>query len=651
MRFVSSLWRGLFILLLTAVAQAATVTTSDEVTISGPFALEAKTEAWIATQSAKIFLPSASPRSPLVSDVPVSCWRRYDLDAPLAKRGQQLWFTIGTLDRRTEAFLVVDNHVIESAAAGYAVPITQRTVPVQDLALPLTTWHGGSASVYVRYSTALPPLARPKIRETAAVVAAHNSGLAFDFSYFGAFAMLLIVRCGLFLFHRDRATRDYVLLTIGLMIGVVARAGYWDVYLAPQLGTPFLLGDFRFLIRIINSVLAWRTVNSFFDFRRTLPRLDRTMRIATWVALALALVAFAVPSPFKVALSGIVQLMASVLIAGGCVAGIQRRVPGAISFSIGWVWIVFLTSLISAHAFGLGPNLDQEFLTRITILALLWENTVNTIVITRRFRNLQAIENLAAVRGQQASHRKQLLKLLTHDIANPASAIKNSVWLLRRSVNNQDAGRSIENADRIDAGVKEIFDIVSRVRTLDLASGENVKLEPIDVVPVIASTLEGFQPRLEAKQMVVKTRFESKAVFARADRVLLASSLLANALSNAIKFSPRGGSIEVNVSTQQESVLIVIRDFGIGIPAEDRRRLEELAIPIPSRTGTEHEEGTGFGLQIMSTVAREMGGTVAIRSQTADEHQGPSGTTIVISLPAAKPSAPPRRAPLPLTER
>lgn len=626
--FVTLLW--------VTLAHAATVTNADEVRVSEPLPLDAPTEAWISAQSAKIFGPSASPRSPFSSDLPVGCWRKYEVSAPAAKRGQQLWFVLSSLDRRSEAFLVVDGHVIESAAAGYAVPITQRTIPVQDLALTLSTWRGGTASVYVHFPTAQPPLLSPKVRETSEVMAAHSSGVAFDFAYFGAFAMLLIVRGGLFFFYRERATRDYVLLTVGLMVGVVARAGYWDIYLAPQLGSTVLLGDFRFLIRIVNSVLAWRTVNSFFNFRATAPRMDLTLRAATWATFGFAAFAFFAPSVVRVAISGLIQLAAAILILAGCIVAIRRRLPGALSFSLGWMWIIVLTAFVSAQALGLPPLLDQESLTRLTILALLWENTVNTAVITYRFRHMQNIEHLATVRGQQSSHRRQLLKLLSHDIANPASAIKNSVWLLRRSIANSEASKSLENADRIDAGAKEIFDIVSRVKALDPDFSGHIKRDAVSVVPIIKSTLEGFKPRIESKSLTVNTRFESNEIVASADRVLLSSSVLANALSNAIKFSRRAGTIEVNVSTFRGTVLIVIRDFGIGIPAADRQQLEDLEIPLPSRPGTENEEGTGFGLQIMSHVTREMGGTLAIRSQTAEDRKGPSGTTIVISLPAAE---------------
>jgi signal transduction histidine kinase len=113
---------------------------------------------------------------------------------------------------------------------------------------------------------------------------------------------------------------------------------------------------------------------------------------------------------------------------------------------------------------------------------------------------------------------------------------------------------------------------------------------------------------------------------------MLRLSVIANALSNAIKFSHGGGVIEVSITRAAGEMVLRIRDHGIGIPAELREMLAQSG-RITSRAGTMHEEGTGLGVTLMRDFVEAMGGRFHLESRTAEESPADHGTTIEIRLP------------------
>ena len=622
---------------LAGVARAAPSGSIALPTLTGPFPVDAATQTWIgawADQNLVAQLPRTwvSPGSTERAQ-----WQRYDLTAsgPLEDRGLRISVE-ATPFRRLEAFLVVDGKVIASDTAGYAVPFASRKFPVNDLALPLTKIRGGTTALYFRVLGPFLPLISPRVVHSHDLIAKQSRVLAMDFTYIGALAVVLLIRLILYAQFRDHASRCYLLTAVGLLVGVIGRAGYWDLHLAPTLGTP-LLGDFRFLIRIVNSILICSCIASFFEIAHHAPRFSRTLRVSVWLFAAAGAIAFFVPALIANAISAFVQIAASVLGVTTLGLAVRRRLPGAIPTTVAWSGILIMANVIVLHAFGIVPALDQNLATKLTVLALLWEGLINTATLAFRFRRLGELEHSAKLRQQQAVHRQQLLRLLSHDILNPTAVIRNAVWLLGRGGKSADATEAGEPLGMIDRAAQEILQITGRARDLDLVSSGGLDSKPIAIRPVVEEAIQSLRERAHAKEITVTTAFPTPEAIAWGEARLLCSSVIANALSNAIKFSHRGGTIEIGVTSSRGNVAICIADHGVGIPPEDRKFLNSVDGILTSRPGTLSEAGHGFGLQIMSHVVREMGGKVTITSMTEAESRETCGTRVKIVLRAAGP--------------
>jgi signal transduction histidine kinase len=119
------------------------------------------------------------------------------------------------------------------------------------------------------------------------------------------------------------------------------------------------------------------------------------------------------------------------------------------------------------------------------------------------------------------------------------------------------------------------------------------------------------------------------AVVADSDRL---TQILVNLISNAIKFSPRGGEVRVTCETMEHLVAINVEDDGHGI-AEDK--LEEIFEPFVQLSSglTRTAEGSGLGLPISRELARLMGGDVSVSSELG------KGSTFTLTLPMSTPGA------------
>jgi signal transduction histidine kinase len=115
--------------------------------------------------------------------------------------------------------------------------------------------------------------------------------------------------------------------------------------------------------------------------------------------------------------------------------------------------------------------------------------------------------------------------------------------------------------------------------------------------------------------------------------------VLVNLVENAIKYSPDGGRIQVGVESQEENVLFLVRDEGLGIPSDEQSRVFEKFYRVDPQM-TRGVGGTGLGLYICNELVGRMGGHIWLESKDGE------GSTFLFELPAAASIASTRQAEL-----
>ncbi|CAN5658085.1 hypothetical protein BH23CHL7_BH23CHL7_21420 [soil metagenome] len=224
------------------------------------------------------------------------------------------------------------------------------------------------------------------------------------------------------------------------------------------------------------------------------------------------------------------------------------------------------------------------------------------------------------------------LASVSHDLKTPATIIKGRANLLLRSVDATGQARSelvAEGAQAIDEATAQLVRLVDELLDLSrLRMGQQVQLEfgPTDLVKIasrLAHEYQNMSPRHVINVLADGGRLVGDWDAARMERVL------ANLISNAVKYSPQGGEISVRVAPQEHEghvwAVIEVEDHGLGIPAPDLERIFEPYYRGSNVPGS--VSGTGVGLAGTRHIVEQHGGEISVESEVGQ------GTVMRVRLP------------------
>lgn len=198
---------------------------------------------------------------------------------------------------------------------------------------------------------------------------------------------------------------------------------------------------------------------------------------------------------------------------------------------------------------------------------------------------------------ERLNHQKSaLFSIISHDLGGPYATILNGLELL------QDHYPFLNETDRLDM-VKKIHGAGKNLKELldNLLQWANIQMHgmrlcrlPQDLPDLLISAVGQVTPIAEAKQ--IRITMHADAIQILGDAMML-DTVLRNLLTNAIKFSHRGGEVQISSRETPTGVLFEVRDHGVGLDDATRATLFNITTKS-SRPGTEKERGTGLGLVI-----------------------------------------------------
>lgn len=273
------------------------------------------------------------------------------------------------------------------------------------------------------------------------------------------------------------------------------------------------------------------------------------------------------------------------------------------------------------------PDHFAETLARVgpTLFSILLA-TLATLGVMRVYVALR--DRIADRERRERESRATLLNILCHDISNPLTVIRFSADRARRQ--KEKCRTSIE---KIQAATEMIIDMVESVRAMRaLEDGKlAVRIQPVDIKEAARQALDVMRSRFDRKEIRLATDWDEKPLMVRAERVALSQTILGNLLSNALKFTPPGCTVLLRITAHDDEAMLEVTDEGIGIPESLHPDLFDPGRHT-SRTGTEGEPGTGFGLPLVKKMIDHFGGRIEFRTRT----NGPdTGTTFFVHLPRA----------------
>jgi signal transduction histidine kinase/CheY-like chemotaxis protein len=243
-----------------------------------------------------------------------------------------------------------------------------------------------------------------------------------------------------------------------------------------------------------------------------------------------------------------------------------------------------------------------------------------------RARLLEAERRARAESERVNLMKDEFLATLSHELRTPLSSVVGWVdVLLSRTPETSDTRRGLEAISRnARAQAKLIEDLLDMN---GIVSGKiRLDVQPIELTSIVDSALDSIRPSAEAKSILVRKTIDPNAAPVFGDRNRL-QQVVWNLLTNAVKFTPKGGKIDILVERVNSHVEITVHDTGMGISPEFLPHVFERFRQADSST-TRKYGGLGLGLSIVKQLVELHGGSV--KAESAGEGKG---ATFIVDLP------------------
>jgi signal transduction histidine kinase len=240
-----------------------------------------------------------------------------------------------------------------------------------------------------------------------------------------------------------------------------------------------------------------------------------------------------------------------------------------------------------------------------------------------------AIENARAYEALEMADRAKsdFMRMLTHEFRSPLSAVQSMLRLLETGVVGPISEKQRDLVERSQRRLTILLAMVNDL--LELAAGkmemlQGVKTE-VNLSNLIAKVSELMQPRAQEKGIEYQVEMADEPLILqgfeeRLERVVM------NLVSNAIKYTPTGGSVAVKAWIEDQQIKVEVSDTGIGIPEEALPRIFTEFYRAKNAKAVD-VEGTGLGLVLVKDVVEQHGGQLSVASQVDQ------GSTFTVTLP------------------
>lgn len=260
----------------------------------------------------------------------------------------------------------------------------------------------------------------------------------------------------------------------------------------------------------------------------------------------------------------------------------------------------------------------QEVSRQRDELALATAENVRLLTESRRYA--EALKD--------ADRRKdEFLAMLAHELRNPLAPIRNAAQIVRGA---SEASEDVRSASAMmERQVNQMARLIDDLLDISRINQGKIELrqERVDLGTIVQHAVEAARPlALERAQELVVTLPE-RTIHVEADPTRL-TQIIGNLLSNASKFTDRGGRVSLSVEQLGEDVAISIADTGIGIAESELHRIFDLFAQVDTSL-ERSQSGLGIGLTLVKTLAELHGGSVAVNSAGLGR-----GSEFTVTIPA-----------------
>src|ERR1044072_5764662 len=228
--------------------------------------------------------------------------------------------------------------------------------------------------------------------------------------------------------------------------------------------------------------------------------------------------------------------------------------------------------------------------------------------------------------------KEEFLALTTHDLRSPLTVISGVINFFTSGRLGDMTPEQKNMVAMMERNTQNLIELVNDL--LDASKLESgtmrLDLSTIELGGLIDELRQQMQPLAAEKEIALEVDVPEGLPTLRADRAKLRRGLI-TLVSNALKFTPRGGRVSLSAARERERVRVSVADTGVGIPEDDLRDIFDKYAQARSRA-TRSEKGTGLGLYITRQLVELHGGRIEVSSEVG------KGSTFSFTIPTARES-------------
>jgi GAF domain-containing protein len=260
------------------------------------------------------------------------------------------------------------------------------------------------------------------------------------------------------------------------------------------------------------------------------------------------------------------------------------------------------------------------------IVELLRTFATQSALAIQNARLFQEIEAKGRELQVGSQHKSEFLASMSHELRTPLNAIIGYSELLEEEAGDLDGGRLVPDLQKIAVAAKHQLSLINDILDLSKVEAGRMELEVahFDLSTAIDNALTLVRERAMRRGITLGSAVDGAIGAIRADERKIKQVLL-NLLSNALKFTPEGGQVDVHATRTEGSIEVAVSDTGVGIAPEDQEAVFEefRQVGVADRK----VEGTGLGLALCRKFIELHGGRIWVKSEVGQ------GSTFTFTLP------------------
>jgi len=229
--------------------------------------------------------------------------------------------------------------------------------------------------------------------------------------------------------------------------------------------------------------------------------------------------------------------------------------------------------------------------------------------------------------------KDEFVALVSHELRTPLTSIRGYVELIQEDAELLPS-ETRGFLDVVDRNAERLIHLVGDLLVMAQVEGgmHSFDWAEVELEPLIAGCIEAAEPA--AEQAGVELAFDCPRILSMTGDPMRLAQLVDNLMSNAIKFTPNGGRVEVHVAASRDTVVIEVRDTGLGISPEEQGQLFDRFFRTQAATDNAIA-GTGLGISIVKAIVDAHRGSIGVESVEG------RGTTFHVELPVERADVPP----------